>query len=101
MTAARELVRDHRSWRRARTADDTFSQRRSCGSACFVPTSASDSAHADIFHLDIFFDAVLRSLAPHARLLDAAEGCHLGGDEPRVHSDHAVFERFGNAPDAP
>src|SRR3982074_483100 len=39
--------------------------------------SRSDAAHADVLHLDIFFDAVLRSFAPHSRLLDAAEGAYL------------------------
>src|ERR1022692_3090063 len=69
---------------------------------CFtVAPGRSDAAHAYVFHLDIFIDAVLRSFATDARLLDAAERRDFRGDEPRVNAYHPVFERLGHAPDAP
>ncbi len=38
--------------------------------------------------------------APEAGLLDAAEGRHLVGDAAGVDADHAVLQRFANAPAA-
>ena len=41
------------------------------------------------------------AFAAEPRLLHAAERRDLGGDEAGVDADHAVLERFGDAPDAP
>lgn len=54
-------------------------------------------AHAEVLHLEIVLEAVPRSLAADARLLDAAEGRGLGGHASGVDADHAIFKRFGNA----
>src|SRR5258705_1612725 len=56
--------------------------------------------HAEVLDLDVFVDAVLRAFAAEPRLLDAAERRDFVRDEPRVDADHAVFERFGDAPHA-
>src|SRR6187401_431815 len=60
----------------------------------------SDTAHANIFDLREFEDAVLRAFPTDSTLLDAAERRDLGGDESGVESDDAVFERLGDAPGA-
>src|SRR5258708_29728523 len=60
----------------------------------------SDTAHAEIFDFEIVLDAVLRSFAAGAALLDTAKWRNLGGDQPLVDADHAVFQRFGDAPHA-
>ncbi len=43
-------------------------------------------------------DAVFRSLAASTRLLDAAEGGDLGGDETGVETDDGVRRRLGHPP---
>ena len=60
----------------------------------------SYSAHCQVLQLDPVVDAVARSFAPDARLLDAAERRHLGGDEARVDADDPVLERLRDAPGA-
>src|SRR5260370_41106766 len=59
----------------------------------------STPPHHPVFDLDIFFHAVMRAFAAEARLLDAAERRHFGGDQSGVDADHAGFKRFGNPPD--
>ena len=49
----------------------------------------------------VLVDAVLRALAAQARLLDAAEGRDLVGDQAGVVADHAVVERLAHAPARP
>src|SRR4051812_6545292 len=61
---------------------------------------SSDAADADVLHLGVFQDTVFRTSTPDTAFLDAAERRHLGGDEPGVQSDDAVFERFADAPRA-
>src|SRR6267154_2300045 len=60
-------------------------------------TSTPASPPQDI---DLLVDSVLRPFAAQARLLYAAEGRDLGGDQAGVDADHAVLERLGDAPDA-
>src|SRR6185436_11002141 len=59
-----------------------------------------DPAHAEVFDLEEILDAVFGALAADAGFLHAAEGGDFGGDDALVDADDAVFERFGDAPDA-
>jgi hypothetical protein len=59
-----------------------------------------DAAHAEVFHLEEFLDAVFRAFAADAAFLHAAEGRDLGRDDAFVDADDAVFEGLGDAPDA-
>ncbi|VTR69300.1 hypothetical protein DESC_740039 [Desulfosarcina cetonica] len=59
-----------------------------------------DAGQAQILHLDILLDAVPRSLAADAGLLDAAEGGHFGGDQAGVDAHHAVFQGLGDPENA-
>src|SRR5215469_2628469 len=59
-----------------------------------------DAAHAEVFDLEEFLDAVFRAFAADAAFLHAAEGRDLGRDDALVDADDAVFERLGDAPDA-
>ena len=61
---------------------------------------AVDAAHAEIFDLEEFLDAVFRAFAADAALLHAAERGDLGRDDALVDADDAVFEPLGDAPDA-
>src|SRR6476620_4230951 len=63
-------------------------------------SSAVDAAHAQVLHLEIILDAVFRPLAADAAFLHAAEGGDLSRDDAFVDADDAVFEGFGDAPDA-
>src|SRR5437763_3327006 len=63
-------------------------------------SSAVDAAHAQVLHLEEVLDAVFRALAADAAFLHAAEWRDLGRDDAFVDPDDAVFEGFGNAPDA-
>src|SRR5690349_21720880 len=58
----------------------------------------SDAADADVLELGELEDAVLRAFAARAALLHAAEGRDLGGDQPGVQADDAVFQRLGDSP---
>src|SRR5437016_9821672 len=62
--------------------------------------SAVDAAHAEVFDFEKFLDAVFRAFAADAAFLHAAEGGDLGRDDAFVDADDAVFEGFGDAPDA-
>src|SRR5205814_7427553 len=55
-----------------------------------VPGLPIDAAHAEVFDIEEFLDAVFH----------AAEGRDLGRDDALVDADDAVFERLGDAPDA-
>src|SRR6266478_3540412 len=68
--------------------------------ARFVRYLAVDAAHAEVFDLEEFLDAVFRAFAADAALLHAAKGGDLGRDDALVDADDAVFERLGEAPDA-
>src|SRR5690349_64503 len=57
-------------------------------------------AHAQILHHEVVLDAVLRTLAAHARFLDPAKRRDFGGDDAGVYADDAVLERLGDAPHA-
>jgi len=59
-----------------------------------------NSAHADIFQFEVFIQTVFRPFASQARLLDAAEWPYFIGHDAGIDADHAVFELFGNPPDA-
>src|SRR6266581_1260541 len=59
-----------------------------------------DAAHAEVFEFEEFLDAVFRAFAADAAFLHAAEGRNLGRDDSLVDADDAVFEGFGDAPDA-
>ena len=61
---------------------------------------AVDAAHAKVFDLEEFLDAVFRAFAADAAFLHAAERGDLGRDDALVDADDAVFEGFGDAPDA-
>src|SRR5919201_887104 len=63
-------------------------------------TINSDAPHAEVLRLQPLVDAVLGALAADARLLDAAEGRHLGGDDAGVDAEDPVLERLRDAPDA-
>src|SRR5881275_1241839 len=63
-------------------------------------SSAVDAAHAQILHLEELLDAVFRPLAADAAFLHAAERRDLGRDDAFVDADDAVFEGFGDSPDA-
>src|SRR5271166_5099726 len=66
-----------------------------------VPPSplAVDAAHAEVFDLEEFLDAVFRAFAADAAFLHAAERRDLGRDDALVDADDAVFEPLGDAPD--
>src|SRR5206468_11577887 len=59
-----------------------------------------DAAHAEVFDLEEFLNAVFRAFAADAAFLHAAERRDLGRDDALVDADDAVFERLGDAPDA-
>src|ERR1700753_2252513 len=61
---------------------------------------SAHAADADVLEFRVVEDAVLRAFAAAARLLDAAERRHLGGDDAGVEAHDAVLERLGNAPAA-
>src|SRR5580658_6469777 len=56
--------------------------------------------NAQIFELGVVEDAVLGTLAPHARFFHTAERRDLRRDEARVDSHDAVFERLSDTPGA-
>src|SRR6266852_8698880 len=59
-----------------------------------------DAAETEVFDFDEFVDAVFGAFAAEAGFFDAAERGDFGGDEAAVDADDAVFEGFGDAPDA-
>src|SRR5206468_9827973 len=61
---------------------------------------SGDPAEAQVLDLEKLLEPVLRSFAPEARFLHAAERRDLGRDDAGVDADDAVLERFGDAPDA-
>src|SRR5207253_7604362 len=60
----------------------------------------SDAAEAEVFDFDEFVDAVLGAFPAEAGFLYAAKGSDFRGYEAAVDADDAVFEGFGDAPDA-
>src|SRR6266446_5496133 len=62
-------------------------------------SSAVDAAHAEVFDLKEFLDAVFRAFAADAAFLHAAERGDLGRDDALVDADDAVFEGLGDALD--
>src|ERR1700687_3154828 len=60
----------------------------------------SNTADAEILYDDVLIDAVIRSLAADARLLDPAEWRDFGRDNAGIDADNPILERFGDAPDA-
>src|SRR6476469_1119297 len=69
-------------------------------SSTITRSSPSHPSHAQVFGLEPFVDAVLRSLAPDARFLDASERGDFGRDDAGVDPEDAVLQRFGHAPHA-
>src|SRR5260370_6378654 len=65
-----------------------------------APRLPVDAAHAEVFDLEEFLDAVFRAFAADGAFSHAAEGRDLGRDDALVDADDAVFERLGDAPDA-
>src|SRR5713101_8574040 len=59
-----------------------------------------NAAHAEVFDLEEFLDAVFRAFAADAAFLHAAEERDLGRDDAFVDADDAVFEGLGDPPDA-
>src|SRR5438309_4555703 len=59
-----------------------------------------DAAEAEVFDFDEFVDTVLGAFAAKAGFFYAAEGSDFRGNEAAVDADDAVFEGFGDAPDA-
>src|SRR6266852_5146477 len=59
-----------------------------------------DAAEAQVFDFDEFVDAVFGAFAAEAGFFYAAERSDFGGDEAAIDADDAVFEGFGDAPDA-
>src|ERR1700681_2599516 len=57
------------------------------------------TAEAEVFHLEKFVDAIMRSFTTKSGLFHAAEGSDLVGDQPGVNAHHSVFERLGHSPD--
>ena len=53
---------------------------------------AVDAAHAEVFDLEKFLDAVFRAFAADAAFLHTAEGGDLGRDDALVDADDAVLE---------
>src|SRR5690554_2480999 len=49
----------------------------------------SEAAHTDVLELGKLLEAVARALSAETRLLDAAEGGELSGDDSFVDPDHA------------
>src|SRR6185369_13970220 len=83
----------------------TYERLRLCswgerGSAGVSLRTALHSAEAHVLDLEEVVDAVLRALAPEARLLHAAEGRDLVRDDAHVHAHDARLERLGGAEDA-
>src|SRR5690606_25905296 len=60
-------------------------------------TLQTQSADADIFVVEIVFDALMSALAAEARFLDAAKRRFRRGDQPFVDADHAVFQPLHHA----
>src|ERR1700738_5070309 len=58
------------------------------------------SADADVFDFGVIEDAVFGPLTSHAGFLDAAERCHLGGDDAGIQSDDTVLDGFRDSPTA-
>ena len=61
---------------------------------------AVDAAHAEVFDLEEFLDAVFRAFAADAAFLHAAKRGDLGRDDALVDADNALFEPLCDAPDA-
>src|SRR5690606_4860672 len=64
-----------------------------------VPTRSrpSDASQTEVFDFQVILDAVLGALSAQTGGLDAAERRHFVGDQAGVDTDHAVFQRLGNA----
>src|SRR5207342_601614 len=60
---------------------------------------AVDGADAEVLDLEELVDPVVRALAADSRLLEAAEGGALVGDDAGVDADDAELERLADAPD--
>src|SRR5215470_13131901 len=71
--------------------------RRRADSYAGAPSADAD---AEVLDLGVVEDPVLGALPSHARLLDATERGHLGGDDPGVEADDAVLERLADPPGA-
>src|SRR5690606_20330029 len=76
------------SARSPRPAGEVLRTRRRC---------VSQAADAGVLDVQVVVDPVFGALASDAGLLDAAEGCNLGGDQPLVDADEAVFEGLRDA----
>src|SRR5258708_519806 len=70
------------------------------GSCFWDTTLGGDAAEAEVFDFDEFVDAVFGAFAAEAGFFYAAEGGDFRGDDSGVDADDAVFEGFGDAPDA-
>jgi len=62
-------------------------------------TKALDS-HAEVFHDEVVFDSVPRSLAAKAGLLDPAKWRNRGRNHAGIDAHHAVLRAFAHPPDA-
>src|SRR5690242_8100168 len=92
----------------ARTAERRVSSRTTSGGSARRKSSLNssprklrvDAAEQDVLHLEVFLEAVLRALAPEARLLDAAEWGDLRGDDAHVRADDAGLHLLRHTEDA-
>src|SRR5579862_9934801 len=66
----------------------------------WLPPWLLDPADRQVLDLEEVVDAVLGAFAAQARLLHAAEGRDLVGEDADVDADHARLDRFGDAEDA-
>jgi len=57
-------------------------------------------AHAQIFQVEVFVEALPGTFAAKSGLFDTAEGGDFGGEDAFVDGDHAGFEGGGDSPDA-
>src|SRR5579872_2453177 len=60
----------------------------------------SDAAEAEILDFDVFIHSVPGAFAPEAGFFYAAKRRDFGGNDSAVDANDAVFESFGDAPDA-
>src|SRR5271155_4527695 len=62
--------------------------------------TSTDPTYADILDFCVVQNPVPRAFAAHTRLLDAAEGRHLGGDNAGIEPHDAALNRFRHPPTA-
>jgi len=94
-------AREH-CWRKDRCSDriDRSRTPNPCFSTSASRLGSGDAAKAEVFDFEILVHTVFGAFAAEAGFLYPAEGGDFGGNEAGVDTDDAVFESFGDAPDA-